>query len=86
MKFIRKIVFGSIYKLFELGVAQINIENIADFLSTRPKSQAIFKQQNGEEWIAKISTMTSPLSFDYYYSRLKKFTLLFGSKGLLISI
>jgi replicative DNA helicase len=44
-----RIIFGSIYKLFELGAAKINLENISDFLSSRPKSEAVYKQQKGEE-------------------------------------
>ena len=33
-----KIVFGSIYKIYELGAKKITLENISDFLSTRPKN------------------------------------------------
>ena len=71
-----KIVFGSIYKLHELGVKEITLENIVDFLSSRPKSEAIFKMQKGEEWILKIADNSISTAFDYYYNRLKKFTLL----------
>ena len=42
-----KIAFGAIYKLHELGADKITLENINDFLSSRPKSAAIFKQQKG---------------------------------------
>ena len=71
-----KIVFGSIYKLHELGVEKISLENITDFLSSRPKSEAVFKMQKGEEWILKVADSSTSTSFDYYYNRLKKFTLL----------
>lgn len=71
-----KIVFGSIYKLHELGVNKISLENIIDFLSSRPKSEAVFKMQKGEEWIVKVSENSTSSSFDYYYNRLKKFSLL----------
>lgn len=71
-----KIAFGTIYKLHELGVSQINLNSIADFLSSRPKSEAIFKQQKGEEWLLKVAENCTPSAFDYYYNRLKKFTLL----------
>lgn len=69
-------VFGAIYKIHELGASQISLENLSDFFSTRPKSQAIFKEQKGEEWLFKVSEKCIPSSFDYYYNRLKKFTLL----------
>jgi replicative DNA helicase len=71
-----KIVFGAIYKLHELGAERITLETISDFLSSRPKNQAIFKQQKGEEWILKVSETSTLSTFDYYYSRLKKFSLL----------
>ena len=71
-----KIAFGAIYKIHELGADKITLENIFDFLSSRPKSAAIFKQQKGEEWLLKVAEMSIPSAFDYYYSRLKKFSLL----------
>ena len=71
-----RIAFGAIYKIHELGANKITIENISDFLSSRPKSEAIFKTQKGEEWLLKISETTISSAFDYYYNRLKKFTLL----------
>ena len=71
-----KIIFGSIFKLHELGAQQITLSNIVNFLSTRPKSEAIFKQQKGEEWLTKILDIVTPESFNYYYDRVKKFSLL----------
>ena len=71
-----KIAFGAIYKLHELGAERITVENILDFLSSRPKSEAIFKQQKGEEWLLKASDVAISTGFDYYYSRLKKMSLL----------
>ena len=71
-----RIAFGAIYKIHELGADKISLENIEDFLTSRPKSQAIFKQQKGEEWLLKVSEASIPSAFDYYYNRLKKFSLL----------
>ena len=71
-----KIVFGSIFKLHELGAERITLNSIADFLSSRPKSEALFIKQKGEEWINKASENAEPAQFDYYYNRLKKMTLL----------
>ena len=73
---LHKIIFGAIYKLYELGSNKITLENISDFLASRPKSEAIYKQQKGEEWLTKVSEICSQDSFDYYYNRLKKFSLL----------
>ena len=40
-----RIAFGAIYKIHELGADRISLENIEDFLTSRPKSQAVFKQR-----------------------------------------
>lgn len=71
-----KIIFGAIYKIHELGAKQITLNNICDFLKTRPKSEAIFTANKGEEWLLKVSENAINSTFDYYYNRMKKFTLL----------
>ena len=82
-----KIAFGAIFKLHELGVQKITLNAIADFLSARPKSEAVFKQQKGEEWLLKVAENCIPNAFDYYYNRLKKFTLLraFDAYGISVN-
>lgn len=69
-------VFGAIYKIYELGAKSITLENLADFFSSRPKSAAIYKKNDGDKWILKVADVASQLSFDFYYNRLKKMTLL----------
>ena len=71
-----RIAFGAIYKIHELGADKVSLENISDFFSSRPKSAAVFKQNKGEEWLLKVAANAIPEAFDYYYSRLKKFSLL----------
>ena len=71
-----KIIFGTIYKLHELGAESITLNSISDYLSSRPKSEAIYIKQKGDEWLLKAAENANPSSFDYYYNRLKKMTLL----------
>lgn len=71
-----KTVFGAIYKIHELGANKITLESLLDFFATRPKSLALFQQEKGEEWLLKIAEISTPSTFDYYYNRLKKFSLL----------
>ena len=71
-----KIAFGAIYKLHELGAERISVNNVLDFLESRPKSKEIFTKQKGEEWLMKVAETANSSSFDYYYNRLKKMTLL----------
>ena len=77
-----RIVFGTIYKLFELGAKKITLENIKDFLADRPKIEGIYKQNKGDEWVLRTAEAAIPDSFDYYYNRLKKFTLLRAYDGI----
>ena len=62
-----RVVFGAIYKIHELGAEKVTLENINDFLASRPKYQGIYKANKGEEWLLNIADMAKPLSFDYYY-------------------
>lgn len=71
-----KVTFGIIYNLFNLGVTSISLSTIDDFLETRPKIKAIYDKDKGSEWLERISKISNNSSFDYYYSRLKKMTLL----------
>ncbi len=71
-----KIVFGTIYNLHALGAKQINVNTILDYLKGRPNSEAVFLKEKGEEWILKTSDVATISTFDYYYGRLKKMTLL----------
>lgn len=71
-----KIIFGSIYKIHELGASSISLDNILDFLGSKPKNLALFQTEKGEEWINRVSPKAQLASFDYYYNRMKKFSLL----------
>lgn len=71
-----KIVFGTIYNLYHQGAKQITLETIVNYLSSRQKNYAVFTQNKGEEWIIKTSEAANLSTFDYYYGRLKKFSLL----------
>jgi len=71
-----KIVFGSLYKIHELGAKEITLLSIDDFLKSRPKSKGTFDQHKGDEWLTKAAEVSSLSTFDYYYGRLKKMTLL----------
>lgn len=71
-----RVVFGVLYKIHELGAKVVTLNDINDFLNSRPKSRGIFKANKGEEWLLKASEACQELSFNYYYGRLKKMTFL----------
>ena len=71
-----KVLFGSIYNLHALGAKEINLNTIEDYLNQRPKSLGIYRANKGPEYLTKISKETQLATFDYYYQRMKKMTLL----------
>lgn len=71
-----KIVFGSIYNLWMLGAKEITLPAIEDYLTQRPKALALFKTNKGEEFILKAAENANLNTFNYYYSRMKKMSLL----------
>lgn len=72
----QKIVFGTIYNLYQLGSTNISLININDYLAQRPKKAALYKANKGDEYILKCQENITPNTFDYYYNRMKKMTLL----------
>lgn len=73
-----KIIFGSIYNLYQLGSKEITIASIEDYLMQRPKKLAVYKANKGAEYLIKSAEMAKSAAFDYYYNRLKKMSLLRG--------
>lgn len=71
-----KVLFGSIYNLYHLGVKKINITTIEDYLEQKPKSLAVYKSNKGAEYLTKLSESTQSEAFDFYYQKMKKMTLL----------
>ena len=82
-----KVVFGSIYKLHMLGAQRITVQNINDFLSTRPVYETLYNNNKGEEWLQRASNHADYNSFDYYYNRVKKMSLLreLDNNGIAVS-
>lgn len=73
---LHKVVMGAIFKIHENGVEKITIENINDYLSTKPKSNAIYQANKGDEWLKNVIIQAIPTAFDFYYNRMKKMSLL----------
>ena len=71
-----KIIFDTVANLHMLGAKQITPSAVEDYLEQRPKQLAIFKANKGIEYLQELSDKSLLSTFDYYYSRMKKFTLL----------
>ena len=71
-----KTVFGAMFNLHQMGVSQVTLNSINDYLASRPKRKAIYETNKGEEFILKSADIANISTFDYYYNRMKKMTLL----------
>lgn len=71
-----RILFEAIINLHELGVKQIDINSIEDYLEQRPKKKGIYIANKGAEYLENLANKTQIAAFDYYYGRMKKMTLL----------
>ena len=70
-----RIIFGTMYNL-HASESKVTLDAIIDYLAVRPKYEAIFKTNKGIEYLTKASQLATRDTFNYYYNRLKKFTLL----------
>lgn len=71
-----QLIFGCMYNLWQLGAKEITLPAIEDYLTQRPKALAIYKTNKGPEFILKAAEMANVNTFDYYYNRMKKMSLL----------
>lgn len=74
-------IFSSIYNIWQLGAKEITIPAIEDYLATRPKQEAEYKTHNGAEYLLKCAENSNRQTFDYYYNRMKKLSLLRAYEG-----
>ena len=71
-----QILFVAIYNLHELGAKDMTPAVIEDYLEQRPEKLAIYKTNKGTEYLQNIIKTVQIATFDYYYQRMKKMTLL----------
>lgn len=70
-----KVVFGAMFNLHQLGVKEITLTAIDDYLSSRPQKLAIYQTNKGAEYITRAAENAKITTFDYYFNRMKKMTL-----------
>ena len=71
-----KILFSSIYNIYQLGAKEITLSAIEDYLTQRPKQLAEYKAQGGPEYLLRCAEVANPQLLDFYYKKIKKFSLL----------
>ena len=71
-----KLIMGMMFKLHEGGATHFTLETINDYLENHPKYKATYEANRGNEWLSKISEVALRSTFDYYYKRMRKMTIL----------
>lgn len=77
-----KIIFAAIYNLYSDGTEVINEVNIDGFLKQYDIQYAVFNNNDGIEYLYRIQELAEEGNFEYYYKRLKKFSLIREMDGL----
>ena len=77
-----RILFGAMFRLHDDGVDHFNLEVINDYFENHPKYKATFEVNRGNEYLSKVSDVAMRSTFDYYYKRMRKMTILRMYDGL----
>ncbi len=81
-----KVIFGAIYNLYQTGAQNITPNSIEDYLASKPHSLAIYKNNQGAEWLLNAKDNADTNNFDYYYNQVKKMTLLRGYDNIGVDV
>lgn len=71
-----EIVHGAIYNLYNQGIRSISTLNIDDYLSNYPNHYRTYSNYQGAEKIELLIRNINVENFDYYFERVKKFSVL----------
>lgn len=79
-----KMVFTIINNLVVQGLEHISVFDIENFLYSRPEHKELFSSYKGKELLESAEQKADINSFEYYYGKLKKLTLLraYDSNGI----
>lgn len=69
-------IFGAINNLYVEGSNSISILDVENYLKDRPGAFNIYNANKGTEYLAKALHLANRSTFDYYYNRMRKMTVL----------
>lgn len=77
-------IFVAVFNLYQQGIEKIDECTIDSYLSNYHEQYKVFQANKGLEWVSSAMSMCAPENYDYWYHRVKKFSLLryYESKGL----
>lgn len=74
---LHKVIFSAMNNLFFTGGNEkFSRQTVEDYIGKFPESLAIYKAQNGREWLDNAYHSANVTNFNFYASRVKKMTLL----------
>ena len=71
-----QMLFGAINNLKAQGAKKFDLVDIDNYLSERPTLYKLYNDNKGAEYLVEAAKKAELQSFDYYYNRMKKMTLL----------
>lgn len=77
-----KIIFAAIHNLYKDGTEVISEVEIDGFLKDYDIQYTVFNDNEGIDYLYRIQELAELSNFDYYYKRLKKFSLIREMDGL----
>ena len=78
-KNLEQILFTTVFNLEKQGAAHLTPSDVDLFLKTQPSMYAYYQNNKGYEWLMTVYQLTETFDrgqFDFYYDRLKKFSIL----------
>lgn len=76
VKEFHQIIFASLSNMHTMGVRQVTVQSIENYLQSRPHAYATYKANDGARFLLTAAEQADRSNFDYYYAQTKKFTLL----------
>lgn len=71
-----KILYVTLHNLSEKGVKCAEVRDIVDFISPYESHYEIFKDMKGTEYVEVMSRLSEVNNFEYYYNKVRKYSLL----------
>ena len=73
---LNRYIYQAIQNFYAAGARTISVVDLDNFFQSRQEIKVEYDKKNGLDYIKDCESLSNPENFDYYYQRLKKFSLL----------
>ena len=73
---LNRYIYQAIQNFYASGARTISVVDLDNFFQERQEIKSEYEKRNGLEYIKDCEGLSNPDTFDYYYNRLKKYSLL----------